>query len=86
MPIYEVEQYETHMQKYRIEAENEAAAIAKVFDGVAEALDGGSEYIEVAEDFGMPVDDHRELADELRDRGIDIGEIIPSIRTIREVD
>ena len=45
------------------------------------------EYIEVAEDFGLPVDEYRDLADELRALGVAIGDdVIPSIRTIEEID
>jgi hypothetical protein len=87
MPNYEIEQYELHIQKYRVEAPSEAAAIAKLFSGEAEAVDNGLEYIEVADDFGLPADEHRELADALRDLGVPVGEaVIPSIRSIEEVE
>ena len=33
MPTYEIEQYELHTMKYRVEASNEAEAIKKLFDG-----------------------------------------------------
>jgi hypothetical protein len=33
MPTYEIEQYELHVQKYRVEADDEADAIAKLFQG-----------------------------------------------------
>jgi hypothetical protein len=82
---YEIEQYELHVQKYRIEAETEAEAIAKVFAGEAEPVDNSLEYVEIADDFGLPADDHRDLADALRDLGIQVGEVIPSIRSIEEV-
>jgi hypothetical protein len=85
MSTFEIEQYELHIQKYRVKAASEAEAIAKLLDGEAEAMDNGLEYIEVAEDFGLPADEHRDLANELRDRGIPIGEVIPSIRSIGEV-
>ena len=38
-----------------------------------------------AEDFGLPVDEYRDLADELRALGVPIGDdVIPSIRSIEE--
>ena len=83
MAIFEIEQYEIHSLTYRVEAENEAEAIAKLFDGDAQPIDDGQEFIEVAEDVGLPVDENRELADELEARGITVGEnVIPSIRGI----
>ena len=87
MPTYEVEQYELHVQKYRVEAANEAEAIAKLFQGESEPVCQGQEFVEVADDFGLPVDEYRELADALRNLGVMRGkdEIIPSIRGIEEV-
>jgi hypothetical protein len=86
MPTYEIEQYELHAMKYRVEASCEAEAIAKLFDGEGEAVDNSLEYIEVPEDYGLPVDEFRELADALHDQGVRIGnDIIPSIRSIERV-
>lgn len=33
MPTYEIEQYEIHVREYTVEADNEAEAIARLFDG-----------------------------------------------------
>ncbi len=86
MPKYEIEQYELHVMKYRIEAASEADAVAKLLDGEAEPVDGSLEYVEVAEDSGLPVDECQYLADELREVGVPVGEhVIPSIRSIREL-
>lgn len=82
MPTYEIEQYELHVMKYRVEASGEAEAIAKLLDGEAEPVDGSLEYIEIAEDFGLPADEHRDLAETLRDRGVPVDAVIPSIRSI----
>ena len=83
MPNYEIEQYELHTMKYRVEASNEAEAIKKLFAGEADPMDNGIEYIEVCEDLGLPADEHRELADQLRSLGVSVGEhVIPSIRSI----
>ena len=87
MPQYEIEQYETHTQKYRIEADSEAEAIAKLFKGHAEPVDDSLEYVEVCEDRGLPADEHREFADELRQLGVPVDEaIIPSIRSVVRVE
>ena len=86
MPTFEIEQYEIHTQLYRVEAGSEAEAVKRLFDGEASAVDGGLEYIEVAEDVGLPVEEYRELADELRRLGESVGEdCIPSIRSIERV-
>ena len=69
MPTYELEQYELHVTKYRVEATDEGEAVAKLFAGEADPMDNSTEYIEVAEDYGMPVDQNRELADKLREAG-----------------
>jgi hypothetical protein len=86
MPIYEVEQYELHVERYRDEANREAEAIAGLFNGKADPVDGSLEFIEVADDVGLPVDDNADLADALRALDIAIGfDIIPSIRSIKEI-
>ena len=87
MARYEIEQYELHVMKYRVEADTEAEAIAKLFEGEAEPVEQSQEYVEVAEDFGLPVDDDQDLADELRALGVPVGEaVIPSIRSIVRVE
>lgn len=87
MPVYEIEQYELHTQTYRVKAASEAEAIVKVLDGEADPVDNTLEYVEVAEDFGMPVDDNRGLAESLRLLGVPVDEcVIPSIRSIEEVE
>ena len=68
-----------------MEAATEAEAIARLFAGEAEPVDNSLEYVEVADDFGLPEDEYRDLAEALRDRGIQVREVIPSIRSIEEV-
>ena len=83
---YEIEQYELHSMKYRVEATSEAEAIAKLFQGEAEPVCQSMDYIEVAEDFGLPTDEYPELAEALRKLGVSVGDrVIPSIRSIEEV-
>ena len=85
MPLFQIEQYEIHITKYRVEAKDEVEAIAKLLDGQADPVDNSLEFVEVADDFGLPVDENRALAEKLRKRGITVGDdIIPSIRKIEE--
>jgi hypothetical protein len=85
MRTYEIEQYELHAMKHRVEAASEAEAIRKLFDGEAEPVEQSQDFVEVAEDFGLPAEEHRELADALRNQGISVDEVIPSIRSIQKV-
>ncbi|MCH7687462.1 MAG: hypothetical protein IH899_12400 [Planctomycetes bacterium] len=83
MPTYEIEQYEVHTQTYRIEASSEAEAIKMLFDGQAEPVDQSQDFIEVCEELGLPAEEYRELADQLRSLGVSVGEhVIPSIRSV----
>ena len=87
MPTYEIEQYELHAMKYQVEAEDEAHAIAKLLNGEADPVDNSLDFIEVADDYGLPVDENRDLADQLRNLGIAVGDdIIPSVRSIEEAE
>jgi len=87
MPFFRIEQYEIHAQTYQVEADCEAQAIEKLFAGEADAIDDGLEYIEVAEDLGLPVDEFRELANELLALDVSIGDdVISSIRSIEQVE
>ena len=86
MPIYEIEQYEMHTQKYRVEADSKAHAIQRHFADEAKVVEGSLEFIEVANDFGLPVDDYRDLAEALRALGETIDDdVIPSVRSISQV-
>lgn len=86
MPVYEIEQYELHTQKYRVEADSEAEAIAKLFNGEADTLDGSLEFIEVSDDFGMSRDDNLDLAKSLWAIDVFCTEVIPSVRSIEIVN
>jgi hypothetical protein len=88
MPQYEIEQYELHVQKYLIEANSEAEAIVKLFNTEADPVDDSLEYVEICEDrSGLPAEEYRELADELRELGMPVDEhVIPSIRSIERVE
>ena len=83
MSTYEIEQYEVHTMKYRVEASNEAEAIKMLFDGEADPVDNGFDFIEVCDDLGLLADQYRELADQLRLLGVSVGDVvIPSIRSV----
>ena len=66
MPTYQIEQYELHSAKYRVKATCEAEAIAKFLEGEGNPVNESLEFIEMAEDRGMPVDDHPSLVRSLR--------------------
>jgi type III secretion system FlhB-like substrate exporter len=83
--MFEIEQYELHAIKYRVKARNEAEAIARVLGGLAEPEGGSLEYVEVAEDFGMPADEDQQLVRQLRKLGVQVDEVIPSIRSVERV-
>ena len=87
MPKFKVEQFEIHIQGYEVEADSEAQAIAMLFNGEAEPVDGSLEYVEVCEDRGLPADEHRELSDQLRAMGVTVDDVvIPSIRSVVRAD
>jgi hypothetical protein len=86
MPVYEIEQYEIHAQRFRVKARSEAEAIKKLYDGEADAVGEGAELIEVADDIGLPAEENRELADALHKLGVSVDEIISSIRSIEAVE
>ena len=86
MPVFEIEQFEMHTQMYRVEADSEAHAIQRLFADEAEVVEGSLEFIEVANDFGLPVDDFRDLAEALRALGETVDDdVIPSVRSIAQV-
>ena len=85
MPTFEIEQYELHAMKYRVGAASEAEVIRMLFDGEAEPVEQSQDFVEVAEDYGLPADEYRDLADALHDLGIPVDAVIPSIRSIKKV-
>ena len=80
MPQYEIEQYELHCMKYIVEADSEAEAVRMVLEGDADAVDNSLEYIEIADEYGIPVDENPELAKELGSE-----RYISTIRSIEEL-
>lgn len=88
MPLYEVQQYESHIAFYNVEADSPAEAVRKVLDGEAEddLVDGSPEYVEVDETRGIKLAEQLVLARELDRLGVTNqfrDQIVPSIRTVR---
>jgi len=85
MPIYDIDQYELHVLTHRIEADSEADAVIKLFQGEGEAV--SFVFIGIANDHGMSLSENEALWDQLYDRGVIKSDdhIIPSIRSITEV-
>ena len=83
---FEIEQYELHATKYRVEANSEGEAVAKLLAGEGEAVEQSEEFIEVADNYGLPTNEFPELARELEKLGV-LGiddDVIPSIRSINK--
>ena len=86
MPMFQVEQYELHAARYRVEANSEAEAISKLFAGQAAPVDGSQVFIQVEDDYGLPADGFPELVRELRKLGVtNIDDVIPSVRSIDKI-
>lgn len=88
IPTYEIEQYQVHIQRYRVKALNEADAVLQLYKGQGDRIEGSLEFVEVAHDCGMSVAEALALAQELWELGaITRCElVIPSIRSITEVE
>lgn len=84
MPLYEIEQYEIHVKKHRVEAVSAAAAIVKLRNGQADLVEGSSESSGICEHDGLRV--NSVLAIGLRTLGMLIGQRnIPSIHSIKQI-
>jgi hypothetical protein len=83
--MFAVQQYELHIVTIQVVADDPAGAIENVFAGDGEATN--FEFAGIANDHGMSLDDDRDLADQLYDRGIikPGHSIIPSIRGVKQV-
>lgn len=87
MPDYEIEQYEIHVQKFRVSARTKAQAIKKFLDHGGEAVDDSLKPVEVCDFLGMPIDEEPDLAMALKRLHVELDDgRIASIRSIEEVD
>lgn len=85
MPTFETEQYELHVSKYRVAADDRAGAIAKLLAGEAHPVEQSQEFVEVADKYGLAADDCPELVQELKRLDVPgIKDVIPSIRSVEE--
>jgi len=86
MREYQIEQYELHTCKYRVRATSEAEAIVKLYEGQGEMVDDSMEFIQTADDYGLPVDENPELVAAVQKLGLcHDDDVIPSIRSIEEI-
>jgi hypothetical protein len=87
MGVYELERYELYVKRYHVHSDSELDAVLRLYHGEAEPVDGPMEFVEVANNDGLPVAEALDLAAQLLEVGaienFDI--VIPSIRSIREV-
>jgi hypothetical protein len=75
------------VQRHQVEADSEAEAIKKLFDGQAVAVDNSLGLVEVCDELGLPVDEYSDLADKLQSLGVTLhDDVIPSIRSVEELD
>ena len=86
MPKFEIEQFELHVQTYAVEATSEAEAIEKLLDGEAVPIDEALDFVEVADERGLLVAENPKLASALRVLGVEVERVIPSIRSIKQVE
>ena len=83
---FQIQQYELHVATYEIDASSSAEAIKRLFEGDGDMLDG-SEFVGTCRDTGMSLDEHPQLAVDLRRLGVEIrGSILPSIRRICRIE
>ncbi len=89
MSLYEIEQYELHTMKYRVEADSEADAITKLLQqGEGDPINNSLEFADIADDYGMSLSENPDLSSQLFDQGVvKSGDtIIGSIRSIKQVE
>lgn len=86
MPTFHIQRYELCASTFEVEADSEAEAIATLIGGHGQATFRSHQYIEIAENCGLPTEDHRQLAEELRLLGVPVREIIPSIRSVNRFE
>lgn len=85
MKKFRIEVYELHSATYEVEAESLAKAVKKINDGEGELQ--STEYIEVAESYGMDLESlEDEDLEELEELDFSNGDFIPCIRSIEEIE
>lgn len=84
MPRFIVEQYELYMTKNEIEADSPAEAVKLMLEATPPRADRDdcSEFLEVADQYGLTADRNPQLVQQLRELDVVINDIIPSIRQV----
>jgi len=83
---FEIEQYELHVQKYRVEAKDRMEALRLFLDGEATACDNGCEYLEPAEAYHRPqLLTDEEFKEALKFAVVHGDNSVDSIRKVEEV-
>ena len=86
MPTFRICQYEIATQEYLVKADTPADAIVALLAGKGECTEGGSEFVEVCEDYGIMIEGNEALASELSAKGVRLGDdFIPSIAEVGEL-
>lgn len=78
MTVFEIEEYELHTSKYRVEAETIEEAIQKHRDQESDFVDDSLVYSNIPEDYHMSEDQAQEL-------GVDVSDVV-GIRAIKIVE
>lgn len=84
MPKFIVEQYELHMTENVVEADSPAAAVKLLLGkpSLENNRDDCSQFLEVAEQYGMLAEANQELVHQLRQLGVPVLGFIPGIRQV----
>jgi hypothetical protein len=83
MARFKIEQYEIHITEYEIEAEDAAEAIQKLNNGDGDITNINSNSYGIPDGYGMSVGKlSKKEAEKL---GLSFGEIVPGIRSVREL-
>lgn len=86
MPLYKIEQVEVYAKTYHVEANTEAEAIVKVFDGEVAPVANAPEPADLCDERGICAADQPQLVEQLREAGIMSDQsVIPSITGIEKL-
>ena len=85
--VYEIVQYEIHSVKFRVEAESEGDAIAKLYNEESvEPVNEPCEFVAVAYEYGLNADEYPEIVRRLRELGLrPATDVVSSIASVTKV-
>jgi hypothetical protein len=78
-----VDIYELVATRYEVEADNLAEAVGKVLDGDGTETD--SNFVETAEDFGLPREGNEELFEALQSHISHVDDHLPGVKSVTEI-